>query len=88
LEDLGFRSLRVAKVHHFVEQFVDNDKIVADRFFFKCFEILRENFDDFVEEEEDLGGVGVALGQGEEVEVVVADVEVLFCTALAAAVLA
>ena len=30
-----------------------------------------------MEEEEDLGGVGVALGQGEEVEVVVADVEVL-----------
>jgi hypothetical protein len=30
-----------------------------------------------VEEEEDLGGVGVALCEGEEVEVVVADVKVL-----------
>ena len=30
-----------------------------------------------MEEEEDLGGVGVALGEGEEVEVVVTDVEVL-----------
>jgi Tfp pilus assembly protein PilZ len=30
-----------------------------------------------VQEEEDLGGVGVALREGEDVEVVVADVEVL-----------
>lgn len=30
-----------------------------------------------MEEEEDLGRVGVPLGQGEEVEVVVSDVEIL-----------
>ena len=30
-----------------------------------------------MEEEQDLGGVGVALGEGEEVEVVMADIEVL-----------
>ena len=30
-----------------------------------------------MQEEEDFGGVGVAFGEGEEVEVVVADVEVL-----------
>ena len=31
-----------------------------------------------MEEEEDLGGIGVAFCESEEVEVVVADVEVLF----------
>ena len=31
-----------------------------------------------MEEEEDLGGVGVALCEGEEIKVVVADVEVLW----------
>jgi predicted DNA-binding antitoxin AbrB/MazE fold protein len=31
-----------------------------------------------VEEEQDFGGIGVALREGEEVEVVVANVEVLF----------
>ena len=31
-----------------------------------------------MEEEEDLGGVGITLRQGEEVEVVMADVEILY----------
>ena len=33
-----------------------------------------------MQEEQDLGGVGVAFCEREEVEVVVADVEVLVCT--------
>ena len=77
LQDLGLGRLRVAKVHHLVEQLVDDDEVVADRLLLELLEVLGEDLDDLVQEEEDLGGVCVALGQGEEVEVVVADVEVL-----------
>src|SRR6478752_4029899 len=34
LKDLGFCRLRVTKVHHLVEKFVDNDKVVANGLFF------------------------------------------------------
>lgn len=78
LEDLGLGGLGIAKVHHFVEKLVDDDKVVANRLFLEGFEVLGEDLDDLVEEEEDFGGIGVALGEGEEVEVVVADVEVLW----------
>ena len=77
LEDLCFCGLRVAVVHHLVEKFVDDDKVVPDGLLLERFEVLGEHLDDFVQEEQDLGGVGVALGQGEEVQVVVADVEVV-----------
>lgn len=77
LEDLGLGGLGIAKVHHLVEKFVNDDKVIADGLLFEGLEVLGEDFDDLVEEEEDLGGVGVALGKGEEVEVVVADVEIL-----------
>jgi hypothetical protein len=82
LEDLGFRRLRIAKVHHFIKKFVDDDKVVADGFLLERLEVLGKDLDDFVQEEEDFGGVGVAFGQGEEVEVVVADVEILFASLL------
>lgn len=62
LQDFRFRGLRVAEIHHFVEEFVDDDEIVADGFFFEFFEVFGEYFDDFVQEEEDFGGVGVAFG--------------------------
>jgi hypothetical protein len=52
--------LWVAKVHHFIEKFVDDNEVVAYRFFFEFFGIFGEDFDNFVEEEEDLGGVRVA----------------------------
>jgi hypothetical protein len=77
LQDLGLSRLRVAKVHHLVEQLVDDDEIVADRLLLELLEVLGEDLDDLVQEEQDLGGVCVALRQGEEVEIVVADVEVL-----------
>ena len=77
MQDLRFCGLRIPKVHHLVKQLVDDDKVVADGFFFQLFEILGEDFDDFVEEQQDLGGVGVAFCESEEVEVVVPDVEVL-----------
>jgi hypothetical protein len=69
--------LRVAKVHHLVQKLVYNNEIVADGFFFESLEVLCEYLNDFVEEEEDLGSICVALGEGEDVEVVVANIEVL-----------
>lgn len=77
LEDLGLGGLWVAKVHHLVEEFVNDDKVVADGFFLEGFEVLSEDLDDLVKEEEDLGGIRVAFCESEEVEVVVADVEIL-----------
>ena len=69
LEYLGFCSLRVTEIHHFVEELVDDDEVVADGFFLEGFEVFGEDGDEAVEEEEDGGGVGVAFGEGEEVEV-------------------
>lgn len=69
LQDLGFCGLRVTEIHHFVEEFVDDDEVVADGFFLEGFEVFGEDGDEAVEEEEEGGGVGVAFGEGEEVEV-------------------
>ena len=60
LEDLGFGGLGVAEVHHFVEELVDDYEVVSYGLFFEFFEVFCEDFDYFVEEEENFGGVGVA----------------------------
>lgn len=77
LQDLALCSLRISEIHHLVEELVDDYEVVADGFFFELFEVLGEDFDDFVKKQKDFGGVGVAFCEGEEVEVVVPDVEVL-----------
>jgi hypothetical protein len=77
LQYLGLGGLRVAEVHHLVQQLVDDDKVVADALLLELLEVLGEDLDDLVQEQQDLGGVGVALGEGEQVQVVVADVEVV-----------
>jgi hypothetical protein len=69
--------LRVAEIHHLVEELVDDDEVVPDGFFLELLEVFGEDLDDLVEEEEDLGGVCVSFGEGKEVEVVVSDIEVL-----------
>ena len=77
LEDLGFGSLWVAEVHHLIKELINDNEVVADRLLLESLEVLCEDLDDLVEEEEDLGGVRVAFRKGEDVEVVMADVEVL-----------
>ena len=77
LEDLGLCRLWIPKIHHLVEEFVDDHKVIPDTFFFEFFEIFGEDFDETVQEEKDLGGIRVRLSEGEEVEVVVSNVEVL-----------
>ncbi len=78
LQDLGLGGLRVAEIHHLVEELVDDDEVVADGFLLEGFEVFGEDGDEAVEEEEEGGRVGVAFCEGEEVEVGVADVEVLW----------
>jgi hypothetical protein len=77
LQDLGFGSLWVAKIHHLVQQFVYDDEIVSNTLLLKLFEILSKDLDNLVEEKKDLSGIGVAFCEGEEVEIVVTNVEVL-----------
>jgi hypothetical protein len=77
LQYLRLCCLWIAKVHHLVQQFVDDDKVVAYTLLFQLLEVLCEDLDNFVEEEQYFGGIGIAFCYGEEVEVIVADVEVL-----------
>ncbi len=77
LQYLTLRRLRIPEIHHLIQKLVDYNKIVAYALLLQLFEVLGENLDDLVQEEEDLGGVGVAFREGEQVEVVVSNVEVL-----------
>lgn len=77
LQYLGLCRLRIPEIHHLVQKLVDDDKVVAYALLLQLLEVLGEDLDDLMQEEEDLGGVGVAFREGEEVEVVVPDVEVL-----------
>jgi hypothetical protein len=52
--------LWVAEVDHLVEQLVDNDKVVSNRLLLELFEILDEDLGKPVEDEDDLGGIGIS----------------------------
>lgn len=69
--------MRVTKIHHFVEELIYNHKIIPDAFLLELLEILREDLDDFVQEKENLGGICVSLRECKEIQIVVADVQVL-----------
>ena len=77
LENLRLGRLRVSEIHHLIQQFIDDDKIVSDAFFLQFFEIFGENLHDAVEEKQYLGGIGVPFCERKDVKIVVSDVEVL-----------
>lgn len=77
LQYLALRRLRIPEIHHLVQQFVDDDEIVPYTLLLQLFEVLREDLDDLVQEEEDLGGIGVSFREGDEDDIAVADVKVL-----------
>lgn len=77
LQDLALCCLWVSEIHHLVEQFVDNDEVVANTLLLQHLEVLREDLHDLVKEEKDLGRIGVFLGQREDIKVTVTNVEVL-----------
>lgn len=66
LENLRFGGLREAKVHHLVEELIDDDKVIPDGLLLELLEILGENRGEAVEEDDDLGRVGIALRKGED----------------------
>lgn len=74
LQDLRFRCLRIAKVHHFVKKFVDNDKVIPYTFLLQLLEVFCKDLNDLMKKEEYFGCIGVALSQGQEIEVVMTDV--------------
>lgn len=78
LQDFGFGCLWVVEIYYFIKEFVNDDEVVVNRFFFECFEIFGKDFDDFMEEQQDFGGIGVVFCKGEEVKVVVVDIEILY----------
>lgn len=69
--------MRVTKIHHLVEELIYDDEIIPNTLLLKLLKILGEDLNDFVHEEEDLGGICVSLRKCEEIQVVVADVKVL-----------
>lgn len=50
LQYLGFGSLWVPKVHHLIQQFVNDDKIVPYTLFLQLLEVFRENLHNLMEE--------------------------------------
>jgi len=51
--------LGIAEIHHLIEEFVDNNKIISNRFFLELFEVLDQDLGEAMKEENDLGGVGI-----------------------------
>lgn len=57
--------LRVSEIHHFVEELINNDKVITNGFLLELLEVLGEDGDEFVKKQEDSCGVGVAFGHGD-----------------------
>lgn len=51
LENLRLGCLWVAKIHHLIEQLVDDNEIVPDRFLLELLEVFGEDLHNLVEEE-------------------------------------
>lgn len=77
LQDLTLCCLGVSKVHHLIQQFVNDDKVIANTLLLEDLEVFGEDLHKLVEEEEDLGGIRVSFGQSENVQVAVTDIKIL-----------
>lgn len=77
MQNLGLGGLWVAEIHHLIEKFVDDDVVVAYALLLELLEVFGKDLDDPVEEKEDLCGIAVSLCYGQEVEVVVTDIQIL-----------
>src|SRR4051794_40683900 len=58
---------------HTIEKLVDQHKVVLDSFLVKLAKVATAELDQAVQELKDEGGIGVALGDGHEVDVFVLD---------------
>lgn len=73
LEGVSLGVLGVAEVDDLVEQLVDQDEVVLYGLFIELAEVAAAELDQAVEELEDEGGIRVALGDGDQVYVLVLD---------------
>jgi len=73
LEDLNFCNLRVAVVHHLVQQLICDDKVVSERLVLKLTKVGLKDFLHSVEERQDHYYVWVSAGYRYHVDVVYAD---------------
>ena len=64
LQDFALCRLRVSKVHHLVHQFVDDNKVVSDRLFFQLLEVFNEHLNEPMQENDNLGCVGISFRHG------------------------
>lgn len=71
LKDFRFGVLRITEIHHLIEEFMDDDEIIANAFLFQFGEILIENLNDFVHVDDHHGGVGVGPRNHHQIDVVV-----------------
>lgn len=71
LEQFDLCGLRVAVVHHLIEQLIDDNEIIANGLLLDVFEVALENVDEGVEEGEDENCIVIFAGDGDEVEIVV-----------------
>mmetsp|Transcript_27274 Transcript_27274/g.42442 ORF Transcript_27274/g.42442 Transcript_27274/m.42442 type:complete len:269 (-) Transcript_27274:93-899(-) len=76
LEDLGFGGLWVPKVHHLIQQFIDDDEVITDTLLLKLREILLKDVHNSVQEEDDHSCVGVSVCDSKEIQILVFDVNV------------
>mmetsp|Transcript_12720 Transcript_12720/g.39527 ORF Transcript_12720/g.39527 Transcript_12720/m.39527 type:complete len:393 (+) Transcript_12720:1683-2861(+) len=75
-QNLALRILRVAEVHHFVQQLVHDDEVVAQYLLVQLVEVLLEDAAQPVQEEQDRRRVYIGGGARHHVQVVVLHVRV------------
>lgn len=54
LQDLALGGLGESKVHHFVHELVDDNKVVSDTLFLQLFEVFNQDLGEAMEEDDDL----------------------------------
>lgn len=64
-QNLALGELRVTKVHHFVQQLVDDDKVVANTLFLQILKVLLKHLASLVQVHKQRSHVGVAPGERE-----------------------
>lgn len=67
LQNLRLCCLWVSKIHHLVQQLVDDHKVIPYTLLLQLLEVFCEDLHDFMQEEQYFGGIGVSFREGEEV---------------------
>ena len=60
-EDFWVSGLRITEVHHFIEELVNDNKVIANTLLAHFTEVLLKNVDELVEEEQCHGTINIAV---------------------------